>query len=252
MLPRWNSRVRAHVGADAVRAEWWRGWRQGVCAQSVELASEGAAELEAAIERLDAAFAQLAERGARLTGARCEVVLADAWLLYDVIEADLRDAPARVADETIRAALADVAGVAPAALDVRWQPQGARYGACALPAAATRSLVQVCAKHRLRLRSVTGELVEVFNAQRARIAADAAAWLLAVVRPAGAQFGLWRSGALAATSFEPAANDAAALERHGRALLRRAGIDADSIRCYADAAAGCALPAGWIAVGAAG
>jgi len=248
VLPRWNSRVRAYVGATTVCAEWWRGWRRHIRAQSVELDSEGAADLDAAIERLDAAFVRLAERGARLAGARCEVVLADAWLLYDVIDAELRDAPARVADETIRAALADVAGVAPAALDVRWQPQGARYGACALPASAVPALARVCARHHLRLHSVTGELVEVFNAQRARLAADAV--LLAVVRPAGVQFGLWRSGALAATSFEPAARDTAALERCGRALARRAGIEAESVRCYADAKSDFALPAGWIAVSA--
>ncbi len=249
MLPRWSSRVRARVGTDAVRAEWWRGWRRPVRVHSVELETDGAAALDAAIEKLDVAFARLAERGARLGGARCEVVLADAWLLYDVIDADLRDAPVRVADETIRAALADIAGVAPAALDVRWQPQSARYAACALPAAAMTALARVCAKHRLSLRSVIGELVDVFNEQRARVATDASDWMLAVVRPAGAQFALWRDGALTATSFEPAARDAAALERHGRALARRAGIEEASVRCYADAAGGCAMPAGWIAVG---
>jgi hypothetical protein len=244
VLPRWNSRVRAYVGADVVRADWYRGWFKRVLAQSVELPGDGSADLDDAIERLDAAFARLAERGARLAGSTCEIVLADAWLLYDVIDADLRDAPARIADETIRAALADIAGVAPAALDVRWQPQGTRYGACALPSSAVRSLVQVCAKHRIRLRSATGELVEVFNAQRARIA-GAAGWLLAVVRPTGVQFGLWRDGAMAAASFEPAANNAAALERCTRALLRRAGVDGDSIRCYAAGAIGFDLPAGW-------
>ncbi|MFN3566643.1 MAG: hypothetical protein ACK4V1_11750 [Burkholderiaceae bacterium] len=248
MLRRWNSRVRAYVGADVVRAEWCRGWRKPVRAQSVGLPGDGSPNLDAAIERLDAAFARLTERGARIGGSTCEIVLADAWLLYDVIEADLRDAPARMADETIRAALGDIAGVAPAALDVRWQPQGARYAACALPSSAVGSLLQVCAKHRLRLRSATGELVAVFNAQRARID-GAAGWLLAVVRPAGVQLALWHEGALAAASFEPPANDAAALERCGRALLRRAGIDGESIRCYAAGAVGFALPAGWTPLG---
>ncbi|GAB4480767.1 MAG: hypothetical protein OHK0044_28950 [Burkholderiaceae bacterium] len=240
--------MRAYVGADGVRADGWRGWPKRVGVQSVELPCDGAADLHAAIERLDAALALLGERGARLAGARCEIVLADAWLVYDVIDADLRDAPARVADETIRAALADVAGVAADALDVRWQAQGARYVACALPAAAKHALVRVCAKHRLRLRSVTGELVATFNAQRARVACSTVTSLLAVVRPAGVQFGLWRDGALAAASFEPALRDAAALERHGRALLRRTGLDAESIRCYAAGAVDFALPAGWVAL----
>lgn len=251
MLPRWNSRVRAYVGVDVVRVDCYRGWRKRVRTHAIKVPGDRSPDLDAAIERLDAAFARLAESGARLDGALCEIVLADAWLLYDVIEADLRDAPARVADETIRAALADIVGVAPAALDVRWQHEGNRYAACALPSSAASSLVRVCAKHRLRLRSATGELVAVFNAQRARIASAADA-LLAVVRPAGVQFGLWRAGALAAASFEPAASDAAALQRCSRALLRRAGIDGESIRCYAAGAVGFTLPAGWTSLGAGG
>jgi hypothetical protein len=243
--------VRAYVGTASVRAAWWRGWRARVRAQSVEVASADAADLDAAVERLDAALAQLAARGARIAGAACEIVLADAWLLYDVVEADLRDAPARIADETIRAALADVAGVDPAALEVRWQAQAANlYGACALPASALRALAQVCARRRLRLRSVTGELAHVFNARRAQIAAGSPHWLLAVVQPSGVQFGLWRAGRLEATYFDNAPPDDTTLQRDARALLRRVGLEGDSIRCYAAGAGGMALPAGWTALAA--
>jgi len=254
VLPRWNSRVRLCLDDDGIRAAWRHGWR-GARGLGASWKPETAPRaLDVLIDGADRLLAELTRRGARLAGARCEVVVADCWMLYDVIEADLRDVAAESVAATLRAALADVAGAPPDALEVRAQPlEARRYAAAALPAASVRALGAVCAKHGLRLTHVTGEMVSVFNRERARLAAGgAAAWLLAVLRPAGAQLGLWCDGRLAAASFEPGARDAASVQRLGLGLARRAGVDEAALRCFAAANPDAELPAGWVVLDFAG
>jgi hypothetical protein len=226
--------VYARLGDDGARVRLLRGRPRGrqaiVYTREVALAPPPA-ELAAVIAALDVALRETAEQGYALAGLRCDVVVADAWMLYDVIEADLDDAPRRVADELVAAALADTAGLRPGELVARWQRQGERrHFACALPAAALQALQEVLQRHRLRLGSVNGELVRAFNAHRHGLSSPRA--VLAIARAAGTQLGLIVDGGFAAVRFEPGIREPAPLLDRSHALMRCAGFEPDGVTRY--------------------
>jgi hypothetical protein len=243
VLRQWRSRVRARLGDDGARVRLLRGPANGrqtvACARTVTL-DPPPAQIDAVLEALDRALRETAESGHAIAGLRCDVVVADAWMLYEVIDGDLGDSGRLAADEIVRAALADTAGVKPDELVARWQRQGAsRNFACALPASVLQSLQAVLARHRLRLGSVNGELVRVFNANRHALSAPRS--VLAVARPTGTQLGLVVDGAFAAVRYEPGINLPQPLLERSHALMRCAGFEPDGVtRYYADEA----LPAG--------
>jgi hypothetical protein len=183
------------------------------------------------VDLLDRALGETPQLGQRIAGLRCDVVVADAWMVYDVIEADLDGEPARAAEELIAVALADTAGAQAGELVARWQPQGAaRQFACALRAADLRALHDVMRRHRLRLGSVQGELVRAFNANRHALSARRA--VLAVTRPTGTQLGVIADGGIAAVRFEPGVRDANELLDCSHALMRCVGFDPDPATRY--------------------
>lgn len=237
MLRRWRNRVRARLGDDGARVRLLRGPAHGrqivVCARTVTL-DPPPAQIDAALDALDRALRETAASGHAIAGLRCDVVVADAWMLYEVIDADLDDTGRRAADEIVCAALADTAGVKPDELVARWQRQGAaRNFACALPASVLQALHTVLARHRLRLGSVNGELVRAFNANRHGLSAPRS--VLAVARPTGTQLGLIVDGAFAAVRYEPGINLPQPLVERSHALMRCAGFEPDGVtRYYAD------------------
>jgi hypothetical protein len=234
VLRGWNNRVYARLGDDGARVRLLRGRPRGrqaiVYTREVALAPPPA-ELAAVIAALDAALRETAEQGYAFAGLRCDVVVADAWMLYDVIEADLDDAPRRAADELVAATLADTAGLRPGELVARWQRQGERrHFACALPAVALQALQEVLQRHRLRLGSVNGELVRAFNANRHGLSSPRS--VLAIARAAGTQLGLIVDGGFAAVRFEPGIREPAPLIDRSHALMRCAGFEPDGVTRY--------------------
>jgi hypothetical protein len=179
-------------------------------------------------------LSEAGERGHDLSGLRCDVVIADTWMFYDVIEADVDDAPRHAVDDLVNAALADTAGVKSGELVTRWQRQGAsRSFACALPTEVLQALQAILQKHKVRLGSVTGQLVRVFNTNRHGLSPQRS--VLAVARPAGTQLGLIVDGGFAALRFEPGIKDATPLLERSHALMRCAGFAPDEVtRYYAD------------------
>jgi hypothetical protein len=166
-------------------------------------------------------------------------------MIYDVIESDLGDLPRRAADDLAGAALADTAGVRQDEIVVRWQRQGKlRNLACALPVAAVQALQGVLHRYRVRLGSITGEMVLAYNDRRHAI--DPARSVLAVPRPAGTQLGLIADAGFAALRYEPLVSDPAALQECSRSLMRSAGVEPDGkTRLYADQALPADADAAW-------
>ena len=237
MLRQWHSRLRASLGDES--ASVWLLRRQTNGRQSVVHTGEvrpslAPTDIGDVINALDQALQEASEAGNDLAGLRCDVVIADLWMLYDVIEADLEDTPRRAVDDLVSAALADTRGVKPGELVARWQRQGAaRSLACALPAGALQTLQAMLLKHRVRLGSVNGELVRVFNANRHGLSPLES--VLAVARPAGTQLGLIVDGGFVALRFEPGIRDASPLLERSHALMRCAGFGPDPVtRYYAD------------------
>jgi hypothetical protein len=88
-------------------------------------------------------------------------------------------------------------------------------------------------QHQVRLGSVNGELVRVFNANRHGLSPQRS--VLAVARPAGTQLGLIVDGGFAALRFEPGIKDATPVLERSHALMRCAGFGPDPVtRYYAD------------------
>jgi hypothetical protein len=198
-----------------------------------EVAPPPPAGFGAALEALDQALCQLGERGHRVAGLPCDVVVSDTWMVYDVIDTDLDELPRRAADELVQAALADTAGLKAGELVARWQRQGTRNFACALPAADLQALAAVLVQHRLRPATVNGELVRAFNANRHELAGGCS--VLAVARSAGTQLGLIVDGGFAALRYEPGVNQPQPLLQSSHALMRCAGFEPDAVtRYYAD------------------
>jgi hypothetical protein len=177
----------------------------------------------------------LAASGTTIRGARLDVAVADQWLIYDIVEIDLRDLSDRDAESAVAALLADTAGVEPACLAARWQTiaEPALQLACAMPADAVAALGQLVRRHGLRWGRVQGEFIEAFNSHRDEL--DGVTAALAVIRPHGAQIGVVASGALAALHYEEGSPVLDRLAAICENLVRRAGHEIDnSMRYLAD------------------
>lgn len=237
MLRQLHSCLRANIGDDGASISLLR--RQNNGRQSIVHAAEvkaepGPTDIGDVLNALNQALRAASEAGHDLSGLRCDLVIADRWMVYDVINADLDDTPRRAIDDLVSAALADTAGVKPGELITRWQRQGAARGlACALPAGGLQALQSMLRQHKVRLGSVNGELVRVFNANRHGLSPVRS--VLAVARPAGTQLGLIVDGGFAATRFEPGIRDATPLLERSNALMRCAGYGPDpTTQYYAD------------------
>jgi hypothetical protein len=243
--PRWSKRLRARLDGTGVRLAICRGWRERRVEQELSIACERSdIELTDVIDALGTGLESLQEQNS-LAGIRCDVIVADMWLAYDVIGGDLGELQPRVAGDVVAASFADTLGLKPGELAVCWQAQSEqRQLACALPRSAMDRLRAVLERAGLRLGTVEGELVQTFNANRDRLAVPRA--LLAVARDGGTQFGLIMDGGVAAVRFQPGRCDAGRLQYEGAALLRCAGLDADEgVHFVADAASDVALPEAW-------
>ena len=117
-------RLRVRVGAEGARADLFSGWRKPrlIATHQIEYGA-GIATLPEAIEAADGLLATLTTMAGPIKGLRCDVLIGDAWMLYDVVRADLRSLSPRAADDVVRSALADVAGVPPSDVVIRWQTQ---------------------------------------------------------------------------------------------------------------------------------
>lgn len=234
MLRRWNSRLLASVGDDGARVRLVRRRADGrtqVVYNHAVTPEPAPADIEGVVSALDQALREASASGHDLTGLRCNVVVSDAWMLYDVVEADLGDTTRRAADDLVSAALADTAGVKPSEIITRWQRQGeARNFACALPVSAMQALQGVLHRHKLRLGSVEGELVSIFNSSRHGLSPKRS--VIAVPRPAGTQLGLIVDGGFTALRYEPGVCNPMPLLERSRALMRCAGFEPDIVTSY--------------------
>jgi hypothetical protein len=220
---------------------------------TTELPTELAAAAAALGPALDALEARVVAEGAKsIRGLVCDVVIDDAWMLYDVVRADLRGLSPRAADALIGASLADVAGVAPSEIVSRWQPQGeSPYTlACGLPANALPVVGETLRAHRVATGAVEGEFVLEYN--RHRLTLEPKCSVIAVVREAGAQLAVLINGVLTTMSFEFGVGAPKELELRGRGLLRVAGVGGDgSVNFYAISSPGWKAPEPWVCLPAA-
>ena len=256
--------LRARVGTDHLTLELFSSRRkpQLLARLAQDYAGDDAApalptELAQAIAALAPALAAMeagviADGGTSIRGLVCDVVIDDAWMLYDVVRADLRGLSPRAADALIGASLADVAGVAASELVSRWQPQGdSPYTlACGLPANVLPVLGETLRARRIVLGSVEGEFVLEYNRYRQRLEPKCS--VIAVVREAGAQLAVLIDGVLTSMSFEFGVAAPKELELRGRGLLRVAGVGGDgSVRFYAISPPGWKAPEPWVSLPAA-
>jgi len=207
--------------------------------------AEAIAALAPALDALEVAVT--ADGGKSLRGVVCDVAIDDAWMLYDVVRADLRGLSPRAADALIGASLADVAGVAATELVSRWQPQGdSPYTlACGLPANAMPVLGETLRARRIELGAVEGEFVLEYNRHRENL--EPRCSVIAVVREAGAQLAVLMNGVLTSMSFEFGVAAPKELELRGRGLLRVAGVGGDgAVRFYAISPPGWKAPDPWV------
>jgi hypothetical protein len=229
--------VQAYVGTHHVHAELRvRGpslrWLTRHTARQ-PVGAMGATGLSAALEALDMALqdcrsAAAAEVGADFGGAPCQVILADAWVVYDVIPVDLAMLTPALAHQAVAAALGEVLGAPSAALSVRWQRRRDGRGAfgMALSGDDLARVRQTVTAHRLRLSGVTGEFVAVLNRQRSTVPAERA--VVAVVREAGTQLAALVGGEVALAQFETGLADASSLPIAAQRALSARGLDTTS------------------------
>jgi hypothetical protein len=237
VLRRWSSRLHATLGSDGARVRLLRRVpfaEPRVVSDQITRCGAAATDITEVISALDEALRATADQGHDIAGLRCDVTVGDVWMVYDVIEGDLSDAPRRTADDLAGAALADTAGTRRDEIVVRWQRQGKlRNLACALPIAAIQSLQGVLHRHRVGLGSVVGEMVVAYNDRRHGI--EPARSVLAVPRAAGTQLGLIVDSGFSALRFEPLVSEPAPLLDRCRTLMRSTGIEPDErTRFYAD------------------
>jgi hypothetical protein len=227
-LPRWyfGCRLQARIGSDRVMVRLVKAGKvPRVVAQDMRTAeasdpSSSATGVDTIVALLGPALDALAARGVRLKGLDCDVVLDDLWMHYDVVRADLRSMPPRAADEIVRAALADIAGVDPSGIETCWQPQGGTAVACALPSGLLDRLREILRARGASLGSVEGELVHEFNRHLPLLQVPVC--VLAIVRRSGAQLAVIANGAVGALSYEFGAGGPADLEMRARGLLHLA------------------------------
>lgn len=240
-LRRWRCRVRAYVGTQHVSVELRAltrplQWRTVRTLHRPVVATTGAA-LGHALDALGDALQELRhaardEVGEDFGGTACDVILADAWLLYDVVPVDLAMLSPALAHQAVTAALAEVAGAPAETLSVRWQRR--RDGRAVLAMAMhleDLGLVRraVTARH-LRLAAVTGEFIAIINARRTTVGSGRA--VVAVVREAGTQIAALVDGEVALTQFEIGVTDASSLPAVARRLLSARGLDAEAAIDY--------------------
>jgi hypothetical protein len=247
-----SRRLRLRVGAEGARADLLAGWRKPkvVTTQQIEY-RPGVATLAEAITALEPLLTGLAATAGPIKGLTCDVLIGDAWMLYDVVRADLRNLSPRAADDVVRSALADVAGVPPSDVITRWQTQarGQSTVACGMPAAALPSLQALLKAHKLHPGEIVGEFVHEYNAHRNRLSSRCA--VISLVRETGTQLAVATDGVLAAMSFELGVRAPEDLEVRGRGLLRGAGMTADAeTKFFALLPAGWTPPAPWVALAA--
>jgi len=158
-------------------------------------------------------------------GLSCDVVIADRWLLYEVIALDVTRVSRSAVNAAMAATLADVTGTRAEALDVRWQWQrnGTSVLAMAMPRPSLARVRALLAQEGLATRSVTGEFVAVFNAQRRRLGAPRV--VFAVNRASGAQVALLKEGSIYSTGFEAGRHQASDLARIAVNAMRARGED---------------------------
>ncbi|MBV8210753.1 MAG: hypothetical protein JO133_11900 [Burkholderiaceae bacterium] len=243
-------RVRLRVGAEGARADLLAGWSKPkvVATQQIEY-RPGVATLPEAVLALDPLLAALVAATGPIRGLTCDVLIGDAWMLYDVVRADLRSLPPRAADDVVRSALADVAGLPPSDVATRWQTQaGGRCTiACGMPVAALPSLQTLLKTHKLHPGQIVGEFVHEYNAHRDRLWSRNA--VISLVRETGTQLAVAADGVLTAMSFELGVRAPEDLEVRGRGLARGAGMTLDTeTRFFALLPAGWTPPAPWVAV----
>ncbi len=224
ILRRVTHRVRAYVGTSEVVVDVLGGRRRpSLCAVREPIEStEGP---DAVLDALDRAVNRASVGQGGVRGLTCDVVVADAWVVYDVVALDVMQVPPDSASAVIASTLADVAGVPPEALDVRWrwQRDGRGAFAMAIPRDLLAQLRMRLEQHGLSVRSVTGEFVAVYDAQRERM--TGARVVFAVVRSAGTQIALLSDGVIRATRFEMGRNGATALLGAVTAVMRARGED---------------------------
>jgi hypothetical protein len=233
-----SKRINALLGSATVELEISHGLKMRRQLERRVCKSDGPRfqSLLACVGALGAELDALTASGTTLRGARLDVVVADPWLIYDMVEVDLRDLPDRAAGATVSALLADLAGVEPGSLVSRWQliARPALQLACAIPADAVASLHQLVRRHRLRWGHVQGEFVSAFNSHRSEL--DGVTTALAVMRPHGTQIGVVANGVLAALHHEGGSPVIDRLTALCDSLVRRAGHEIDpSMRYLADA-----------------
>jgi len=245
-----GKRLQLRVGSAGARLDLVAGWRRTrmLASRQIEFRA-GTASLAEALPPCETLLLALAGALGSIRGLPCDVVIGDTWLLYDVIRADLRALAPRVADDVVRSSLADIAGVAPEAIETRWQaqPGGPSSIACGIPAAALTLLLALLETHRLRPGRIVGEFVHEFNARRSLL--DSRSAVISLVRETGTQLALASAGVIAAMSFELGIRAPEELEIRARGLARGAGLELDGqTRYFALLPAGWLPPAPWIAV----
>ncbi len=245
-----SRRLRLRVGAEGARLDLVTGWRKPRVAATQQIEYRpGVATVSEAIVALDPLFAALVAATGPIKGLSCDVLIGDAWMLYDIVRADLRSLSPRAADDVVRSALADVAGLPPSEVVTRWQTQsgGQCTVACGMPAAVLPSLQTLLQLHKLHPGEIAGEFVHEFNANRNRLASRSA--VISLVRETGTQLAVAAGGVLTAMSFELGVRAPEDLEVRGRSLLRSAGmsLDADT-RFFALLPAGWTPPPPWVAL----
>ena len=243
-------RLRLRIGAEGARVDLLAGWRKPRLLASHQIEYRpGVATLSEAVAMLEPLLTALAGAAGSIRGLACDVLIGDAWMLYDVVRADLRNLSPRAADDVVRSALADVAGVPPSDVVSRWQTQAGGHStvACGMPAAVLPSLQALLKAHRLHAGEIVGEFIHEYNANRNRL--RAASTVISLVRETGTQLAVAAGGALTALSFELGVRAPEDLEVRGRSLLRGAGLALDGeTRYFALLPAGWTPPSPWVAV----
>lgn len=214
-----------YFGTRHVTVDLLAGWRRRQLLRGVSQPIDGEGGLDAAIAALGEALRALRAEAGDLRGLACEVVLADGWIVYDVISIDLLRVSPRSANAAIAATLEDVAGAHPGSLSVRWQWQSDGRGvfAMAVPRVMLGKLKTALTAAGVELESVTGEFVAVYNAQRSALTGHRV--VFAVGREAGAQIAVLIDGVIRATRFELGGASTVGLSNAAAGVMRARGDD---------------------------
>jgi hypothetical protein len=225
LIRRRKQRVRVYFGTRQITVDLLAGARRPQMLRGVAQPIETPGGLDAAAGGLGEALRALRAEVGDLRGLPCEVVLADAWVIYDVVSIDLLRVKPPAAQAAVAATLEDIAGVHPGSLVVRWQWQRDGHGifAMAIPRVTLGKVKSTLGAAGLDLRSVTGEFVAVYNAQRNGFTGRRV--VFAVGREAGAQIAVLIDGIIRATRFELAGGGSAGLANAAAGVMRARGDD---------------------------